>query len=367
MPKYTRILSIDGGGIRGIIPAMVLAKLERILQKKTGQPDAKLAEFFDLVAGTSTGGIIACGMLIPKGKAPNASDPPKPRYAISEIADIYLDRGDEIFGRKKLVAHIGQFVGGLANIGTLGRINAEGASYLFDERYFHDELLEALHDFMGDWRLSDLLKPTLITAYDIKRRKAHFFCQHEAKNPDKNFFVRDVAWATAAAPTYFEVSRIKSESQKVYPFIDGGVFANNPALCAYAEARTFFDHKPKAKDMAILSIGTTGRPAQPPYSYDKAKDWGAVKWVKAFVDITLSGVSETVTYQLKQIYDAVERPKQFVRIDPELAGASPDLDDASPDNLEKLKAAGKKAAKDHKKKLEDFAELLLKKSGPPVG
>ena len=329
MSRYTRILSIDGGGIRGVLPAMILVKLEEILRSKTGNNDARLADYFDLVAGTSTGGIIACGMLLPDGNRP-----PRPQYTASEVADIYLKEGGKIFGRRKPLTP------------------------LFDERYSHDALLDVLDEYLGDNMLSDLLKPTLITAYDIKRRKAHFFRQHKADRNSKNdFFARDVAWATAAAPTFFEVSRVESASGKVYPFIDGGVFANNPALCAYAEARASLKSKPTAKDMVILSLGT-GKEKEH-YSYKKAKDWGLLKWAKAFSDITISGVSETVTYQLEQIYDSVGASDQFVRIDPKLAGASPELDNASRRNLRQLRRAGVKAADYNEKALKDFAGLLL--------
>ena len=192
----------------------------------------------------------------------------------------------------------------------------------------------------------------------MQRRKAHFFRQHKAKgNPDKDFLVRDVAWATAAAPTYFEVSYVESESKVGYPLVDGGVFASNPALCAYAEVRTSLPNNPTAKDMVILSLGTGSD--EEGYSYQEAKDWGAIMWGKAFVDITISGVSETVTYQLEQIYDAVGRSNQFLRIDPDLAGASAELDDASPKNLQRLKEAGEKAADDNENTLKAFAKLLV--------
>lgn len=329
-PKYTRILSIDGGGIRGILPAMILAKLESTLQQKTNNPNARLADFFDLVAGTSTGGILACGMLVPDKVALG-----RPKYAAPELAEFYLDRGDEIFDNKRLF----------------------GA--LFEERYSHRELLDALEDYFEDWELSDLLRPTLITAYNIKRRKAHFFRQHKAKKkPAKNFNVRDVAWATAAAPTYFEPARIKSKSKIVHPFVDGGVFANNPVMCAYVEARAHF--KKRANEMVILSLGTGGEEGKDGYSYKEAKGYGVLKWAEVFADITLSGVSQTVNYQLKQIYNSIGAPGQFVRIDPDLGDASADLDDASAKNLKELKKSGKRAAKAHKEQLSDFADLLLK-------
>lgn len=336
-PKYTRILSIDGGGIRGIIPGQILVRLERILQTKTNDQNARLADYFDLVAGTSTGGILACTMLIP-----DDANPSRAKYPAPKLVEIYMDRGDEIFSIP--LWHKLRTVGGMS-----------------DERYPNDELLETLDDYLGGYMLSDLLKPTVITAYDIKRRKAYFFCQHKAKgDPNRNFRVRDVAWATSAAPTYFEVARVKSKSGKVYPLIDGGVFANNPALCAYAEARASLSNKPKASNIAILSLGTGS--VKTSYSYKEAKDWGPLGWAKPVLGIMMSGVAETVSYQLKQIYDAVGAPNQFLRIEPNLADASGDMDNASHENLVALKRAGKKAAKRKAKELEKFAALLLEEA-----
>lgn len=243
--KYTRILSIDGGGIRGIIPGQVLIALEKKLQAKQGAR-VRLADYFDLVAGTSTGGILAAGLLCPDSSG-------RPKYSMEDLVEIYLERGDEIFDvtlRRK--------------IKTLGGLS--------DEKYSIDELQDALQDYFKEIQLKDLLKPCLITSYDIKRRKAHFFRQHRANNPRYNYYVRDVAQATSAAPTYFEPAHVKSFSNVTYPLVDGGVFANNPALCAYAESRDYFQTHPTAGDMLILSLGTGE--IKKSYLYKEAKDWG---------------------------------------------------------------------------------------------
>jgi patatin-like phospholipase/acyl hydrolase len=206
------------------------------------------------------------------------------------------------------------------------------------------------------------LKPCLVTAYDIKNRKGHFFRSHKAKlRDDYNFLVREAARATSAAPTYFEVARVKAADKKIYPLIDGGVFVNNPTLCAYSEARSWkfdeFRNKPKAANMAILSLGTGG--ADKKYEYKKAKDWGAVQWIVPVIDIMMSGVADTVNYQLTQIYDAVGKPDQYLRISPKLYTAESSMDNASAKNLDDLKNDGSRNAKEHDKELEDFAKLLI--------
>lgn len=335
-PKFTRILSIDGGGIRGIIPGQILVALEAKLKKRTNNPNASLAEYFDLVAGTSTGGILACTLLAPQETAGPASR--TPRFTAAEAVELYIERGDDVF-----------------NVSIWKKIATAGGA--LDERYDADGLEEVLHDYLDDLELCHLLKPCLITAYDIKRRKAHFFTQHNArKSKGRNFLVREVARATAAAPTYFEVARAKSKSNITYPLVDGGVFANNPTLCAYAEARKL-PPNPTAKDMAILSLGTGN--VKHAYEYAEAKDWGLLQWVKPVLDIMMTGVAETVDYQLKQIYDAVGCPRQYLRIEPELQGANHEMDDVSAKNLNLLREAGQYAAEKNDKDLEAFVDLLL--------
>lgn len=328
-----RILSIDGGGIRGIMPGQILVSLEEKLQKKSGNKEARIADYFDLIAGTSTGGILACIYL-----CPNESEPTKPKFSATEAVDLYLENGDEIF-----------------DISLNHKILSGGG--ILDEKYSADELEESLDDYLGELKLSELLKPCLITSYDIRRRQAHFFRQHKAKKSKSNdFLVKDVARATSAAPTYFEVAKVKSLSSIPYPLVDGGVFANNPSLCAYAEARNL-PGKPTAKDMFMLCLGT-GK-IKKPYYYKKAKDYGLVEWVKPIIDIMMSGTAETVDFQLAQMFDAVGKPDQYVRIEPDLFNASPEMDDASTENLNNLKVAGQICAEDNNAILERVADRLI--------
>lgn len=339
MPKLTRILSIDGGGIRGILPGQIIVALESILQKKTNNPSARIADFFDMIAGTSTGGILTCLYLCPESR-----NSKRPKYSAKEAVNIYLERGDEIF-----------------SISIWQKIRSAGG--VTDEKFSAKQLENTLSDYMKTVRLSNLIKPCLLTSYNIEKRYPHFFTQHEAaKKPSYDFFIKDVARATSAAPTYFEAAYIKSLTGTGYPLVDGGMFANNPALCAYAEARNLTfrgrSKKPKASQMAILSLGTAE--IKKPHIYKKAKNWGLVEWVRPVIDILMSGNADTVSYQLKQIYDAVEKPEQYLRIDPELHGASPDMDDASEKNLKRLQKAGVMSAATYRRKLEKFADLLIK-------
>ncbi len=333
-PKLTRILSIDGGGIRGIIPGQILVSLEKMLQQKTGKRGLHISDCFDLIAGTSTGGILTCAILAPE-KVGSA----KPKFTAQEVVDLYLERGDEIF-----------------EIPLMHKIKSGGG--ILDEKYPADGLEEALQDYFQELWLSDLIKPCLITSYDIKRRRAHFFTQVDAKQtPSRNYRVRDVARATSAAPTYFECARVKSKTNITYPLVDGGTFANNPTLCAYAEVRDLF--KKHATDIAILSLGT-GHTSKS-YSYKEAKNWGMAEWIKPVIDIMMAGVSETVDYQIHQIYEAVDKPDQYLRINPSLVGTdvNPDMDDATTENLQALRELGTETAQNYEEQLKKFIDLII--------
>lgn len=346
MPKFTRILSIDGGGIRGIIPGQILVVLEEKLKQITNNQNAKIADFFDMIAGTSTGGILTCLYLCPDEK-----EPTRPKYSAKDSVDIYLNRSNQIFS----IPFIKRFqsVWGIA-----------------DEKYPSAPIEALIREYVKDVKLSELVKPSLITAYDIQARKATFFTQHDArKTPNLDFYVRDVARATSAAPTFFEAARITSLAHKSYPLIDGGVFANNPALCAYAEARTKLERNfkpeqssrknPIAKDMLILSLGTGD--IKEPYEYESVKDWGKIQWVTPILSIIMTGVAETVDYQLQQMFEAAQKPEQYLRINPRIPKDSPmaEMDNVESENLKNLRKLANKTAAEHSEKLDKFIELLL--------
>ncbi|MSP13395.1 MAG: hypothetical protein EXR62_10635, partial [Chloroflexi bacterium] len=182
-PKFFRILSIDGGGIRGLIPAQILTVLEDKLKRASHDPTTRIADWFDLIAGTSTGGILTCIYLCPQ-----PDDPHRPRYAASEAVELYKQNGAQIF-----------------DVSVWHKLRSAGGT--LDENYSATGLETLLKDKLHDLKLSDLIKPCLITAYDIENRAAYFFTQHDArKYPRRNFLLRDVARATSAAPTFSLVS-----------------------------------------------------------------------------------------------------------------------------------------------------------------
>lgn len=340
MAKYTRILSIDGGGIRGIIPAKVLMSLEKKIQQKTGDKYARVGEYFDLVAGTSTGGILACALLIP-GRIRKT----KPKYSADGILYKYIEQGPLIFDLK--LGHQMMSLNGLLSA-----------------KYPYDGLEAALVDYFHDLKLDHLLKPTLITAYDVDGQRAFFFRQQLSHHPTRNFYVRDICKATSAAPTYFPVAQIYSMNGNRYCMINGGVFASNPALCAYADARQHLYKKDQpekhvtAIDMVVLSIGTGH--ARERLRFGDSRFWTMSGWTKQLMSIMMTGQAETVDYQLRQIYDSVDAHNQYLRINLKLPQyVEESFDNASLENIEALKEFGSITAAKFDSQLDDFVDLLL--------
>lgn len=313
--RKVRVLSIDGGGIRGILPGVILERLEHKLQQQSGNATARLADYFDFMAGTSTGGILTLSYLIPDANG-------RPKISAEEAVKLYLERGDAIF-----------------DVGFFQRLRSGGG--VLDEKYSAAELEKALAETFGTTTLNDLIKPCIVTAYDVQNAKPHYFKKRKAGNEIFNFHVKDIARATSAAPTYFEAALVKNMIGTPFALIDGGVFVNNPALAAYSEVRnTAFDGidgKIGAKNMCIVSIGTGSESKQ--HDYQKLKDWGPVKWIKPLIDIMMTGNAQNVHYHLKSIYGTLteEQSKDYHRIEPRVITAKPDMDDASKENMEKLK------------------------------
>ncbi len=330
-----RILSIDGGGIRGIIPGMMLVSLEQKIKKASGNPNAHLSEYFDFFAGTSTGGILISILLCPDPK-----DPAKPRFSAKDALDIYLKHGTEIFTTSSWRRFLNQF-------GLL--------TELYDEKV----LERVLESYFGDQKLCELIKPCIITAYNIELRKNHLFRQQKAisHGESRDFYLRDVCRATSAAPTYFSVAEIYSLAGTRYPLVDGGVFAHNPAISALLEVlktyKTF-----KIDDVHILSLGTGI--AKNAYKYEDFKKQKAISIGPALVDIMTSSSSESNDYFLHQLFRSVQHSSNYIRIEPSnLSSIEPALDAASPGNIQKIVSLADKLISDNENMLDAYVLDLI--------
>jgi uncharacterized protein len=316
-----KVLSIDGGGIRGIIPALVLAEIER----QTKQPACDL---FDLIAGTSTGGIIALGVTVPEPDG-------RPRHSAEDIVNLYVEEGPKIFSRSLL------------------RI-IETVDGLLEEKYSASGLEATLSKYLSGAALSEALADVLITSYDIQGHEPFFFKSRQARElPQLNYPLPVVARATSAAPTYFEpehaIPPVHAPNEPSdYALVDGGTFANNPALCAYAEVMR--DHP--GADVLVVSLGT-GRLTES-ISFAQAHDWGLVQWARPLLGVIMDGSSRAIDYQLDQLLGAT----RHFRFQTVLEGVSDSLDDVSPANIEGLQRLGKELIVQEAARITEVCGLL---------
>jgi len=162
--------------------------------------------------------------------------------------------------------------------------------------------------------------------------------------------MREAARATSAAPTYFEPPQLVNEADgSRYALVDGGVFANNPAMCAYAEILA----EDRSADVMMVSLGT-GQ-LNRPYPYQEAKDWGLLGWARRIFDVVLDGVSDTTDYELEQLLGA----EHHARMQIELIGAKDDLDDASPENIANLERKAAELIAAHDDELDRVCAALV--------
>ncbi len=332
-----RVLTIDGGGIRGVIPATILVALEERIQRLSENPNARLIDYFDFLAGTSTGGIITALLNTPK----SAEQPTKPKYSAKDVIGFYQSKGQEIFKARRLAKLLGSI--GLA-----------------DERYDARSLEHILKENLGNNWLSTQMKPSLIPAYQLEQGRTWFFCTHDhqsGKKEAKDFMISDVCRATSAAPSYFEPAQIKNARSEYHPFIDGGVFANNPTLCAMAEvgkARGAYS----PKDMFILSLGT-GR-VQMSYSFSRWKKAIALLIVPELINIMMDGVSETTHFITRKLFDNLGVGNQYVRLDPVLTeSALAQMDNVKPENIRRLQEIGNQVVLENDAEITRIAQLLI--------
>jgi patatin-like phospholipase/acyl hydrolase len=295
-----RILALDGGGIRGLMTAIWLERLESEL----GRP---IREDFDLIAGTSTGGIIACGLVA--------------GLPASRMVSLYRDRGRDIFPAAP---------SRLWN--RLGRIFSEGPSA---PKYSDEGLARVLKQVFEDRRLAEVPKGKLllVTSYDTEARNP--LVLKSTKREHENLRLWEVAKATSSAPTFFP-AHVLTLGDRQIPLIDGGVVANNPTACAIAEAVRMNEALPETgcrlADFVVASFGTgdTTRPI----SAKEAREWGVLEWALPIIEVLMDGANDAVDY----VSSFLVPKDRYFRVQTPLARAYDDLDRADATNLAALTA-----------------------------
>ncbi|WMV14942.1 hypothetical protein MTR67_008327 [Solanum verrucosum] len=333
--KKLTILSIDGGGIRGIIPGTLLAFLESKLQELDG-PNARIADYFDVVAGTSTGGLIATMLT-----APNKDN--RPLYAAKNITNFYMDHGPKIFPESSRSS----FLKRLTNI-------FGGPKY--DGKY----LKTLVRSILGNLTVTQALTQLVIPSFDIKRLQAVVFTTSDAKaHVSKDALLSDVCLGTSAAPTYFPVHYFETKDSqgktRTFDLVDGGVAANNPTLVAITQTSKEImlgklrnaNLKPMdCKKMLVLSLGTGIAKDEKKYSAAAASTWGVLGWLynngaSPLLDVFGDASADIVDVHLSTIFQSLESEKNYLRIqDDSLSGEAASMDVATRKNMEALVQIG---------------------------
>ena len=295
-----------------------------------------IAQLFDLIAGTSTGGILALALTKPKGKGKKQS-----AYTAEKLVKLYKKQGKIIFSLSLMAI----LQSDEDRFEKLQRIVLQPLALqtLVESKYPPSGMQQVLHTYFGETRLSEALTNVLIPAYDMQGTRHHwkqlidsdspelvdregghprFFKSRQVQGPcrsEGDYLMRAVAYATAAAPTYFDpidIPFIPSDKCSLperlvaslsETLVDGGIFANNPAMCAYAEAMRILQEKgcskkeDSSKDSRILLVSLgTGHLTQD-LEAAKAKNWGSPRWIKPLLTMIFDGASDTVDYQLEQL------------------------------------------------------------------
>ncbi|KAG7532895.1 Patatin-like phospholipase domain [Arabidopsis thaliana x Arabidopsis arenosa] len=337
-PKYgdlVTILSLDGGGVRGIIGGVILANLEKHLQEIDKDESVRLADYFDVIAGTSTGGLMTAMLT-----APNKSG--RPLYAAKDIVPFYLEESPKIFyGSKWWVPS------------TLWR--------LFRPKYDGEYLHTRLGEILGETRLGQTLTNVVIPTFDIKKLQPTIFSSYHASvDPSLNVKLSDICIGTSAAPYYLPPYKFpENDKMRTFNLIDGGVTANDPTLVGMTamSRKSIINHpdmdgfKPLEYDRyLVISIGTGSAKREEYYSAIEAAKWGFENWAfnwkhktTPILDIILESSRDMAQYHTSVLFQALESEDNYLRIDADtLKKDEVFMDDAKTLNLENLKNIGEK-------------------------
>ncbi|KAL0377745.1 UNVERIFIED_CONTAM: Patatin-like protein 3 [Sesamum radiatum] len=334
--RMATVLSIDGGGIRGIIPGTVLAYLESKLQEIDG-PNARIADYFDLIAGTSTGGLLA-GMLASPG------NDNRPMFAAKNLTKFYFEHCPKIFPASRRA----NFVNVIANL-------------LGGPKYDGIYLKSLIRGLLRNVTVSQTLTNVVIPTFDLKHLQPIIFTTKEGKaDVSKNALMSDICIGTSAAPTYlpphFFETKDTTGKRRTFDLIDGGVAANNPTLMAIAQVSReilrgsfeLMDMRPMDSNrMLVLSLGTGTAKREEKYNAREAANWGLLSWLyykgySPMMDIYGDASSDIVDYHVSTFFQSLGNKKNYLRIEEDkLAGEAASVDISTTQNMQRLANIGK--------------------------
>lgn len=304
-----KILSLDSGGIRGIISTVVLEKIEQITKTSIGKS-------FDLITGTSTGSIIAAAIATNK-------------YSVADIKNIFILNKEKIFADRSLIDKIKSYFQPL--------YEEEGRSRVL-KYYLNASLKSAVTDIV-------------IPAYDTRLRMPILFTNKETEwgiNYEKihNCSMYDACMASTAAPSYFPSYKLRVEERE-YNLVDGGIYCNNPTMLGVMEA---LGKGVKLEEIVVVSIGTGSLTRK--YKYDQVKNWGKVEWIVPALSMLTDGQSEITDYYCSDLL------KNYYRFQTNLCTANDDIDDVSINNINNLLLEGHSLAAKEAVSINKVCELL---------
>lgn len=339
-----RVLAVDGGGVRGIIPSRILSELEIA----SGRPVAAL---FDLVVGTSIGGLAALALTVP---GPDGS----PLYTPDSATDLLAGHKDAIFpggnlSMPRTVTEAREFASTVARTGfaVAGRHRDRG-----NARYSPEPYEVALDEFFGDAMLSSAITPIVATAFDVLTdQPVHFRSVSAAGLAELDVSMATVARAVTAAPTFLPPAEVEWGGRRTV-LVDGGVFANGASLLAFTEARILATTQGRSSDdLVLVSLGTGRQFGSPDSEID---DFSRRHWVglaNRLMKAAEAGQHETHHRLLREILG-----ERYWRFQPELPTDTVfGTDDTSDEQLFALSELADQFVAEHRSTISQLAELLV--------
>ena len=327
------ILTIDGGGVRGVVASRILDEIE----KRTGK---QIHEMVDIISGNSTGGIIALALVVPNGNG-------KAKYSASDLVDLYMLRSQEIFP----VSYWHKAKTGFG---------------LWGARYDRSGLDNILKEKFSDSLLSDTLKPVIVISYSLDRSSPHIWSTYAINNKKSpnNYFLRDIAGATSAAPTYFSPKIItgydggacylNSEANGTKTLCyeaDGGIYANNPSIVALTSAYKFNPGIGR-EEIVLISIGTGSISLSK--EVDKLKNDGVTGWLldANLIDVMMSAEGDILEWESEIL--GINTKRLQVKLDQHLGS----MDDASSSHMNALLTATETFIKNNSSVIDEICKIL---------
>lgn len=339
-----RVLTIEGGGVRGIIPTRLLTALESL----AGAP---ITELFDVLVGTSTGGMLALGLVTP-------GEDGMPAYPARNVGDIYTSHGQKIFPKPasslpRSLAEAREWWASASSNAAIFGYNPDAGN----ARYSPEGIEEAFELYFGEHMLSEALVDVVVTSYDLQTKSPVLFRSRDAKlDPQDDLLMRDAARATSAAPTYFPPLEMPWEGVDDRLLVDGGVFAKNPALIGYIEgvARAREQGLGDA-DVIVVSLGTGSPKRTEALTY---KEFVSRSWLKLAEDVFRAAEDGQAALHDQVLTTLIG--DHYWRFQTVLAEtASYAMDDVSDENVQALKHLGDQLVGERLDDLNALAKRLV--------